>query len=298
MEIQFSSSNSATFFFISHSVKRSKTPAQDRLQGVVKKKAVFIENVREMVDKQTKHSDNNKRLRMHSVNSIGAKKQSTTAKNDVLDSVKPIQTVDDSILTRNVLEINKQSIPQAQNVSPDKIRVLFSSKTPAQDRLKSFQPNASVNGNGKSLSFNALNVFHSSFGVSDSTNTTVSDSMDEEMEWEDCVEDSNYTFQQLEDMVVEFFNDPSQSAYIIPDTNVFLDSLAPIKCVMDKGKHYLTLMDGLQSSDLKYLWFVLHRSKVQHSGSVCGFARIGQLEKSKRGWVIEYESISRHSIHL
>lgn len=43
------------------------------------------------------------------------------------------------------------------------------------------------------------------------------------------------TFRENVPAIVEIPIDPSKPAYIVPDTNVFLDSLAAIKCVIEKG---------------------------------------------------------------
>lgn len=257
------------------SVRKTKTPAQDRLQKLVKKK-VFAENVKELFNETA--SANDKKKRKSSIENLSAKKPCTSAKasGDQVDLIKSSQIVQNSDTTSVdvQLRVRKQSITKIKNSTPEKISTLFtSSKTPAQDRLDTVRRNALTNMNERDAT-----LFQNSFEVSNTTQSTDTDNnMDEEMEWEDCgetVDELTYSFQELEDMVVEVLADSSNSAFIVPDTNVFLDSLAPIKCVMEKGLFFtFSRQTRIKEKTFHY------RSKIQYSCSICGSARIGQLEE-------------------
>lgn len=103
-----------------------------------------------------------------------------------------------------------------------------SSKNIAEERLHSLQLSLSLNA----IDRDSSRVFGSSFGIDNAQHSSVSNNGDEEMDWEPC-DDAHYTFQQLESMAVDVL---TESSYIIPDTNVFIDSLASIKKIIDKGK--------------------------------------------------------------
>lgn len=115
----------------------------------------------------------------------------------------------------------------------DDIPVLFPPKNPAQERLLSLQNSLTDNSSEIRCDHDAAQVFGDTFGIESAKPAPSVANMDEEMDWEPC-EDSTYTFQQLESMVVDV-DVLTESAYIIPDTNVFLDSLAPIKSVIGRG---------------------------------------------------------------
>lgn len=207
------------------------------------KKKVFAENLKDAYDQQASVRNNNKRPKPPNVNII-AKKTCTSAKvpADEVDSAKCANVVKNNEMfsIANQSLARNQNALKIENATQEKMPALFPSKTPAQDRLNTFPRSVSTDVNGKSQK-QALDVFHSGFEISGGAEPTVSgDNMDEEMEWEDCgVDDATYSFQQLEDMVVEVLADTSDSAFIIPDTNVFLDSLAPIKCVMEEGAFFI-----------------------------------------------------------
>lgn len=249
------------FSFVS--VKKIKTPAQDRLQKLVKKKLI-AENVTELLDRPSSKVDkpksvpnsDNKKLKLPNMDASSkktlpsakitlpsakitfsiTKKPLLSAKTstDQVDSAKCEPNVDKHIpLSSDVnMQVHEQSVSKTKNLSPEKLPALFKSKTPAQDRLIKLQKEAPIA------------VFESSFGLNGTTQSSISENMDEEMEWEDCgdegADDPTYSFQELEDMVVEVEADSSQSVHIVPDTNVFLDSLAPIKCVVERGTFFNT----------------------------------------------------------
>lgn len=240
-------------------VKKIKTPAQDRLQKLVKKKLI-AENVTELLDRPSSNVDkpksvpnsDSKRLKLPNIdasaklNLSSAKITLPSTKNpllspktstDQVDSVESEPNVDKHApLSFDVnMRVNDQKVSQIKSSSPEKLPALLKSKTPAQDRLIKLQKEASIKN---------IAVFESSFGLNGTTQSTISENMDEEMEWEDCgdesADDPTYSFQELEDMVVEVEANSSQLVHIVPDTNVFLDSLAPIKCIVERGNFFNT----------------------------------------------------------
>lgn len=189
--------------------RKSKTPAQDRLQKLVDK------NTTDVIDsfKEVKSASLIK-IRKSTNNATIVKKSQFEVK-------RSHHEVGSTKLIANGIE---------KSVTADEVPVLFPPKNPAQERLRSLQNNLALNES--QCKHDATRVFGDSFGIESSKpTTTLCENMDEEMDWEPC-QDSNYTFQQLESMAVDVLTD---SAYIIPDTNVFLDSLASIKIVIDKG---------------------------------------------------------------
>lgn len=203
--------------------RKSKTPAQDRIQKLVDRNATaVIDSVKEVVK-----SANLPKTRKATNNESIVKKSLFVPKHSA--NKKP---------TSNG-SIKKLTLGAA--AADDDIPVLFPPKNPAQDRLRSLQHSLIVNSNENGSVHNpaqsnpnhdAARVFGDTFGIESGKPPTCGGNMDEEMDWEPC-EDSTYTFQQLESMAVDVLPD---SAYIIPDTNVFLDSLASIKSVIGRGK--------------------------------------------------------------
>lgn len=189
--------------------RKSKTPAQDRLQNVAdKKKTAVIDSIKAVKSTSLKST-----LRKSANNAPIAKKALFVAKSkrDEIDSANP-------------------PLNEAENVAnAAEIPALFPSKAPAQERLKSLQNKLSMNESR--CDHDAARVFGDTFGIASANPATTLCDDDEAMDWEPC-QDSNYTFQELESMVVDVLTD---SAYIIPDTNVFIDSLASIKAIIEKG---------------------------------------------------------------
>lgn len=240
--ILFSSFFSIIFNFTVKKSK-SKTPAQDRLQNLIESNMAVTKSVKKMVADST-----------HSTSHINKRKKSTVA--DIIlkipHTVTESNNGDDelqcvgSALSGQPIE-NKDFIESAyqQNVSKqnvianqmdDEIPALFPSKTPAQNRLKMLQGKLSSGMDDKN--HDALEVFHSSFGIGETKETTFSNNVNDDnlgsddiMDWQPCNNDSP-SFEELEDMAVDIFTD---SAYIVPDTNVFVDSLETIKSIIDKG---------------------------------------------------------------
>lgn len=190
--------------------RKSKTPAQERLQKLADKnpKAV-IDSLKEL------KSESLPKLRKSTNNATIVKKE-----------LFKVRRSHDEVDTRKLIT---NGIGKSETA--DEISALFPSKNPAQERLKALQSNLSLNDSHSD--HDAARVFGDSFGIESNKPSASSrgENMDEEMDWEPC-QDSNYTFQQIESMAVDVLTD---SAYIIPDTNVFLDSLASIKTIIDKG---------------------------------------------------------------
>lgn len=197
-------------------VKKRKltAPAQDRLQKLIdKNKSAVIDSLKEV----------------KSINLTKSKKSTNNAA-----VVKTSHTTATATATakrsRDEVDSAKSRTNQIVNcANSDEIPALFPPKTLAQDRLKSLQLNLSVNGCHSE--HDAKRVFNEGFGIESDYPATMCDNTDEAMDWEPCP-DSNYTFQHLESMAADVLTD---SAYIIPDTNVFLDSMASIKSVIEKG---------------------------------------------------------------
>lgn len=253
-------------------VKKTKTPAQDRLQKLVKKKLI-AENVTELLDRPSSKVDkpksvpnsNNKKLKLPNIDAStkitlpSAKLTLPSTKKPLLSAKTSTDQVDSAKFEPNVdkhaplsfdvnMRVHEQSVSKTKNLSPEKLPALFKSKTPAQDRLTKLQKEAPIKN---------ITVFESSFGLNGTRQSSISENMDEEMEWEDCgdegADDPTYSFQELEDMVVEVEADSSQSVHIVPDTNVFLDSLAPIKCVVERGTFFKQIF-------FRQFWSFFHKS--------------------------------------
>lgn len=190
-----------------------------------------------MLDSKQSTANLNKQKQSTTSNTVVKKTQTLIINNnndvDAAKSGEPIDCDKDCIESAYQHGDCKQSAKK--NELTDEIPALFPSKNPAQNRLKLLQQQLSSDV-VKEKSNDALQVFHNSFGIVDTTQATVSDDKDDKdddmMDWEPSNDTSMYSLQQLEEMVVETFTD---SAYIVPDTNVFLDSLASIKSVMNKG---------------------------------------------------------------
>lgn len=132
--------------------------------------------------------------------------------------------------------------PIKQSGNIDEIPNIFPSNHPAQDRLNQLQknlksnidPNVQSSNQTNQNSNDALQILKSGFGIDsiDSANATQQDD-DMKMDWEPSFYDeATDSFMPLEDIV---FKDLNESAYIVPDTNVFLDSLLCIRNIITKG---------------------------------------------------------------
>lgn len=188
-----------------------------------KDKTGFTETLREhLVDSNSKTTGSTRNVKPKR-RFASPKKPHIVAKStiDVVDSAKSSKTSNSAKLFQN------ESITKVDNSTQNAVPPSFSSKNIAQERLASLQLSLSINNVDPDASL----VFGAGFGIDSAQLSSVPDHMDEEMDWEPC-DDANYTFQQLESMAVDVL---TESAYIIPDTNVFVDSLASIKSVIEKG---------------------------------------------------------------
>lgn len=218
--------------------RKSKTPAQDRLQKFLDKNATaVIDSVKEVAK-----SAHPAKTRTSTINGPIAKKSLFAPKRS--GDKKPTS--------------NGNNKSATDGGAHDDIPVLFPPKNFAQERLRALQTSLCIESGIENSSFgrgsdhDATQVFGDTFGIeSGNPMATCAANMDEEMDWEPC-EDSTYTFQQLESMAVDVLTD---SAYIIPDTNVFLDSLASIRSVISKGSLSYSNVD-------KKCRFVLKTNKI------------------------------------
>lgn len=188
-----------------------------------KDKTGFTETLREhLVDSNSKTTGSTRNVKPKR-RFASHKKPHIVAKStiDVVDSAKSSKTSNSAKLFQN------ESITKVDKSTQNAVPPSFSSKNIAQERLASLQLSLSINNVDPDASL----VFGAGFGIDSAQLSSVPDHMDEEMDWESC-DDANYTFQQLESMAVDVL---TESAYIIPDTNVFVDSLASIKSVIEKG---------------------------------------------------------------
>lgn len=204
-------------------VKKTKscTPAQDRLDKLVKKDRMAVaKSINALLN--SKNSDSQK-CDKRRTQFVDIKKPQTSSKhtNSTAESAKAVQFVHQTPINT----YQSSSVGNFNNPSSDEIPVLFPPKNPAQKRLQSLQQNMTANHthieNDKTL------VFSDCFGMESVERTFTG----EEMDWEP-MDDTNYSFQQLERMAVD---ELTESSYIIPDTNVFLDSLASIRRIIEKG---------------------------------------------------------------
>lgn len=185
--------------------------------------------LKESVDMKTTTLVSNKRKKMTIESAIAKKPHIVSVYNvneaNSAELTQPQQNKD-LIMSASQQKIRKYDATKI--VKTDEIPPLFPPKNPAQERLKSIQQN--LRANVTKEVHDSIQVFHSSFGINDSIQSSICDDIDEQMEWESC--ESPCSFQELENMVVDILMD---SAYIVPDTNVFLDSLVSVKNIIEKG---------------------------------------------------------------
>ncbi|XP_031628221.1 transcriptional protein SWT1 [Contarinia nasturtii] len=207
---------------------KSKTPAQDRLQRMVTKSK---EAAKLMANSKSTSTSPNKR-----------KKISISKSLFIVPSRDKHQTMDfvPSFVNKDTIEVDceqdvRQHCVDTHKHSSDDIPTLFPPKTPAQDRLNKLQPKKLPATSSPSQKNNdLLSVIYNGFGIETPVvdNSVEQMDCDEMMEWDD---DETYSFEQLESMVIDIVS--TDSAYVIPDTNVFLDSLQPIKRIIEKDQY-------------------------------------------------------------
>lgn len=122
-----------------------------------------------------------------------------------------------------------------------RIKMNDKSRTPAQDRLQKL-----VESQYKQ---DATQVLCNSFSIKNNSNLTLTLCENMDMDWESC-QDSNHVPQYNEDMAVEASTDP---VYVIPDTNVFIDSLISIEMIIKKECRYDILIPFVVLQELDQL---------------------------------------------
>lgn len=221
-------------YYLSHPVKKLKTPAQDRLQRMVSANKTVAENVlksfvlKPFVSKPTV-SNPHKRTKLMTERSHTV---TECTSNGAGSAKSDKQAFDNKDLIKSVQKCH--SAQEIKKAPSDEIPALFPTKNLAQQRLHSIQQKLSCDEEKQRN--DVLRVFQDNFGMGSSiqTATVATDDLDEEMDWEPY-DETTYSFQQLESMVVE---ELKGSAYIVPDTNVFLDSLVSIKDAIEKGNKF------------------------------------------------------------
>lgn len=223
------------FHYFYRPVKKLKTPAQDRLQRLMHTNKAVAAIVSKSVVSKPAVPNQNKRTKLMTEHVAKRPHTVTQCTNNGVDSAKSDkQPIDNKDLIKPVQKFH--SAQKIEKTPCDEIPTLFPPKNLAQQRLHSMQ--LKLTGDEEKQRNDVLRVFQNSFGMggsfgmNGSTQTMVAtNDMDEEMDWEPF-DDATYSFQQLESMAVEELTD---SAYIVPDTNVFLDSLVSIKDAIEKG---------------------------------------------------------------
>lgn len=257
-------------FFFAVKKRLSKTPAQDRLQGVAVQLQITSRtkdrsrNVTEQLRKATPAQSRLKKLTSIIVN-VSETIQRTVKPKTVADLNKPkVATVRDfSHLANKPLQafISTQSSASCKietNVanSTDEIPSLFASRTPGQERLNRLR-HCHPDNNGSTSNESAqhaLSVIRTEFGLSGDTQSsdnspqnTSTSKMDEDepMDWEPCD-----IFDEVENGVVNEFIKP----YIIPDTNVLLDELSCVRASIHNGQSIIRFNVG-KDLNLKLFFF-------------------------------------------
>lgn len=212
---------------------KSKTPTQDRLpkkDALIKNKKI-AESVRELV--RTKSSLN----KIKNATIVGdIDKKPCTVTNTLYDKT---QSFENNIDVHEFVNVKKQISHTAIPTIHDEIPALFPLKTPAQDRLKTYHQKNATPSQKKIAD---MSVFHKSFGIGDISNSSALEDSDEKMDCDElmeCDDDDTYSFDQIESMVIDTI--VADSAYIVIDSNIFLESLTPIKQIMDNGMHSVFL---------------------------------------------------------
>lgn len=248
-------------------VKKSqaKTPAQDRLQNLARelKNASQAKhrggNVAEQlkntspaklrggnVAEQLKHvtSEQYRLLNFGRKNGTDSErlnviKWTSSASDANKSKLKDVQNVSTRTINFNrSVEVRTPHKPSTNDTnvshSSDEILSLFPPRTPGQNRLDRLRHSLnSENANTPSESAqHALTIIQSEFGLSSAAspnlcnhNATIDE--DEPMDWEPCD-----VFEEVENFV---YNE-SKHAYIVPDTNVFLDELPCVRDTIQRGE--------------------------------------------------------------
>lgn len=241
MKILFHNMNSNNTEF-PYTVKKSKTTALDRLEKTI---ISFKASAKGAAGKKSECvSRNNKGRKEPSTRSDNPE---PTRQKSVATSKKKCEAVISSIIEQI----------ESKTESTADIPTIFGLKTPAQNRLTKLRKKLEADINSEMLDVEqrndeTLHVIRNGFGIKtqsdvvDAGNTITSTIQHEEnmeMDWEPSfTEDANQTefsLNFIEDIV---FKDLSESAYIVPDTNIFLDSLDCIRSIIQKGVNNIYLI--------------------------------------------------------
>lgn len=253
-------------FFLVVKKSQAKTPAQDRLQNLAKQlknssqAKVRAGNVAEQLKKTSP-------AKSRTANVVKELKNSTPVQCRLQNYGRKSRTESEplNVIKRTKVDVDKSKLKDVQNVTTptnninrsvetrtpnkpcmnrsnsavptDEIPSLFPPKTPGQNRLDRLRHSLnSENANTPSESAqHALTVIQSEFGLASTTLSNVGNHIahtvideDEPMDWEPCD-----VFEQVENVV---YNE-SKRAYIVPDTNVFLDELSCIRDTIHSGEY-------------------------------------------------------------
>lgn len=242
-------------------VKKSKTPAQDRLEKTI---ISFKVPAKASAGKKTEYV---------SYNNNGGKEPWSRSNNSEQKRQKlviPTKKKSAAVVSSIIEHIENKSESSAD------IPKIFHLKTPAQNRLTKLRKKLEANINSEMVNVeqvndDSLHVIQNGFGIGNQldvvdarnvSTSTVQNDDDMEMDWEPSfTEDAKQTEFSIEDIV---FEDLSESAYIVPDTNVFLDSLVCIRSIMQKGvcgihiAQCIRLTVHLNTLKLIFLLLLLH----------------------------------------
>lgn len=240
------------FLVYSFAVKKSKTPAQDRLNRQIAANKEMAKRVIETITNSTAKSqpkvvlgtnvNNRKRKREPSQSSYKPYLDMAPQPKQVVQSTNNVMSSTSTVTKKTVSTLPpKKSTSLAEPT--DEIPSIFSLRNPAQNRLKQLQTNLKNDSSEiLPLAINAdtnesLDVIKNGFGISNNTLNRVDgqssqhDGIEMEMEWEPII-GNDYEFPSLNNTAVNESNEP---AYFVPDTNIFLNSLDCIRNITLKG---------------------------------------------------------------
>lgn len=254
-------------------VKKSKTPAQDRLENLIVTNKTVAENLAKLIDsKSTTSNDKREKPIIHATKRSHTVTKRTTDRVESAKSNKQAIESDDSMVSVSLQYTKQHNAKEVEKTASDEIPALFPSKNLAEQRMTSLQQKL-TNG-AKKQNVDALCVFRETFGMGDSVQSSNSNAdMDDAMDWESS-DDAAYSFQQLESMVVE--EELTDSFYIVPDTNVFLDSLTAIKNISEQGiynTHFMNFVNFTRKS----FFFTDHKCSI-----LIPFVVLQELDQLKR----------------
>lgn len=182
--------------------RKLNTPAQDRIRKLVNKKKLTARPFKEMVSINPSNKISTAQAIKFSVGNIRDKEPHTVTKSAKhhVDFKQIVQEFKNNNMIGNHAVVESLALFKSKNVAEDRLRKLKQELT----------TNQSVNGNDEDCVMDArANI----------------EAIDEEMEWDPYNESMDV---DDADVLLDF-------TYIIPDTNVFIDSLELIKSLAEKG---------------------------------------------------------------